>query len=112
MSNPTVPIEIWFISHEQRGRTKLPGVGRYAVTSTHPKAGSNWSVVCDLREPTLKELNPPAYDLRLYTGSRVMVGSMSYLVEDAPHHLLQPGEIFHLWEGHRLVAIVIVKETP
>jgi hypothetical protein len=41
-------------------------------------------------------------------NGRTSVADVSYLVDDAPYHLLQPGNEFLLYEGQRAVAQGVV----
>ena len=52
--------------------------------------GEAWSLVVELPETP----DPP----------RQMIADVSFLVDDAPHHLIHSGSKFDLYEGSRIVA--------
>jgi len=41
-------------------------------------------------------------------NGRMSIADVSYLVDDAPYHLLQPGRKFFLYEGQRVIAQGVV----
>ena len=88
----SVKAEINWMPVETGGRTHILPVGmRYCpmiVFEIEQEGDTLWSA--ELYNTSIKD--------------RTSIADISYLVDDAPYHLLQPGNKFQLYEGQRVVA--------
>lgn len=89
-----VDAAIHWLTPEEGGRAVPPIEGRYATIvrfeddETWPE--QKWTLVVRIAAEE--------------GAKRRMIGSVGFLVEAAPHHVLRPGGAFELFEGARLVA--------
>src|SRR5262245_57834680 len=93
--NPNAKASITWIPEVEGGRAKPPyGGDRYVTIVRFDQDQSwpeqAWSLVLELQPGETKGLKTE--------------GTIYFLVEQAPHHLLRPGQEFGLYEGRRLVA--------
>jgi hypothetical protein len=100
MSEPLHHAVVYWVPTEAGGRRTLPQPGLYSTVArfedeeTWPHEA--WSVVLDID--------------RFYRGGRYAHGSIQFLSENAPQHLLHGGSRFELLEGKRRVAKGVVLE--
>ncbi len=92
---------ISWISAEDGGREQPPSGPRY-VTVAHFEedekgAGEAWSLVVDFE--------------KRFKDPRLLLATVRFLVDDAPHHLLHRGSRFELLEGRKRVAKGIILPT-
>lgn len=95
---------ITWLSPEESGRRQPPSGSRYSAPARFEgqaagAEGANWSLVVDLMS------HPP--------GSTDWIAEVRYLVDEAPHELLQLAARFELYEGKKCVARgVIISSAP
>jgi hypothetical protein len=91
-----VKAHIHWLSEAEGGRKNLPTSLRYTTvarfSSQKEWPNNAWSIVAEFSEL-------PTFD----SAARV-----KFLVDEAPHELLQTGATFELLEGHKVVATVQV----
>ena len=63
--------------------------------SLPPWGNDAWSVVCTFDTAPAQQGSPS-------------LGRVEFMVKEAPHGLLKPGERLRLWEGAKMVALVEV----
>lgn len=93
-----VPAKVIWLSASEGGRSALPESRRYVTISRFADDGPNWpdgawSVVIDFENAPSEQGSPS-------------VGEASFLMENAPHERLHPGQRFELYEGLKRVAVV------
>lgn len=103
-----VQAKIYWLSAQEGGRSHLPTGLRYVTVATFNGDNTNetsavWSFVVESSAPFQQSV-----------WNFVTVGFLNS--EDAPQHLLKPGQRFQLREGRRMVAtgeiIEAVEEVP
>ena len=87
--------KIYWRNRTEGGRTKPPSGLQYVTVARFEDEKDKWpeeawSLVLEF--DTLPD------------ESLISVATVSFLVEDAPHHLLHVGSRFELFEGHKCVA--------
>lgn len=90
-----VPVTVFW-----EGRARLMGCDRYSTLSRFPEngdswSGGSWSIVLEFDTPPAAQGNPSS-------------ARAHFLVEDAPHDWLYPGNSFEMLAGHHKVATVRV----
>ncbi len=92
------PVKVFWISPHAGGRDRPFEGERYSTSALFPEsaeAGVMWSVDLWFATPPSEQGNPS-------------FGGASFLVDDAPQELLRPGQVFEMYEGFHLTAIVEV----
>jgi hypothetical protein len=89
-----------WLTPEQGGRAALPADQRYVTIAKFAEDGPSWpdgawSVVTEFDVEPIKQGNPS-------------LGTVSFLMENAPRERLAAGTKFELHEGRKLVAFVDV----
>jgi hypothetical protein len=82
------------LSPDEGGRTQPPTGEKYVTVARFEDPSGDWST--------------DAWSVVLYFEGSPEEARASFLVAGAPSHLLQPGVVFGLYEGHRKVAEVTV----
>jgi hypothetical protein len=87
--------KIWWVPETEGGRKSPPTGPRYVTVVRFAEDTGNfnqeaWSLVVEFPETS----NP----------AREMEAEVSFLVDEAPQHLIYPGSRFDLFEGVRIVA--------
>lgn len=95
-TNVSVKI-IWLTSIEGGRQSPPPLSGFYYPTTQLPYKPNNWSLAIEITH-TQKE-----------SEHWVSEGNMQFLVEHAPHHLLEELEKFEIYEGPKKVADVFIQ---
>ena len=93
----TVKASITWVTVEQGGReTMMPvGIKYYPIIVFNAEQNSDISWSAEMYNTQLE--------------GRTSIADVSYLVDDAPFHLLQSGNAFSLYEGQRMVAEGVVQ---
>ena len=85
------------------GRSAAPGAGRYIAVARFDDPRADWS---NAAWSVVLELHGPA------DADAVSVADARFLVPEAPHDLMRPGNHFELFEGNRRVAEVDLIPAP
>jgi len=91
-------------SQEMGGRVKPPSGSQYITVARFDDEKDKWP---DEAWSLVLEFDT------LPDASLSSIATVTFLVEDAPHHLLHVGSRFELFEGHKCVADgEVIEEDP
>lgn len=88
-------------------QVKLTWVDAPGRARRHPFQGEVFSTVIDFPDLKQDRLGGSAWSVVLYFNGGIIkptIGIMSFLVDDAPHHILTPSQEFTLLEGRYVTA--------
>lgn len=94
------PVKVYWVSSQAGGRDKLFSGSRYSTVALFPEdvekwPDEAWSVVIEFEAPPSEQGNPSN-------------GVVSFLADEAPIDRLRSGQVFELFEGSHMTAIVEV----
>ncbi|MEQ5225459.1 hypothetical protein ABN220_07440 [Proteus cibi] len=95
-TNVSVKI-VWLTAIEGGRQSPPPLAGFYYPTTQLPNEPKSWSLAIEIT------------DTKQASEHWISEGYMRFLVEHAPHHLLDELEKFEIYEGHKKVADVLIQ---
>jgi len=100
-----VRTKLTWLTKQEGGRNSMIPIGvRYCPTLIMDNLERSFEQEADVR------WSADMHNLEVLTPEE-SIATLSYLVPEAPHHFLEPGNSFKLYEGDKLVACGVILET-